>query len=556
MKVNASCPTSPEPSEKAKKYDRQLRLWDDHGQAALESSHVCLINATGAGTELLKSLVLPGVGNFTIVDNKLVTAEDLGSNFFLNKQSIGKNRGEMACGLLSELNSDVRGNFVDDSVEQLLVNSPSFFDEFQLIVANDLSEKTICDLSERLWASDIPLILIKSVGFVGYMRIQLREHTVIESHPDNAVEDLRLLNPFSELKSYLDSIDIESLSPQRLSHVPFPVLLYKHLSDYRSHSNESNILAPLTRQQKREIQDAMRKAKRTVEDRMVAVKNGDFVDTNPKTVQDAENFEEAAKAVNTVLGGLDVPSEVQRILEDCKCVELTPESSTFWVLCRALKDFVAEEGSLPVRGSLPDMTSDSDGYVALQKVYRDKAARDADVVARRVRGLLRDLGRNADSISEQEVKLFCRNSAFLRLQRGTCVAKEFRQFPKLVDLGAELESGDSDLTFYVLLRAMERFRTDFGRYPGVLDAQIELDNMQLKACVCKLLSESGTPVSIGDDYVQEITRYGAGELHSVAAFVAGCAAQEAIKLLTRQYVPVDNTMIYNAIVSKCAVYKM
>ncbi len=56
-----------------------FRLWDDHGQAALESAHVCLVNATGTGTEILKSLVLPGVGRFTIVDNKLVTAEDLGS---------------------------------------------------------------------------------------------------------------------------------------------------------------------------------------------------------------------------------------------------------------------------------------------------------------------------------------------------------------------------------------------------------------------------------------------------------------------------------------------
>jgi amyloid beta precursor protein binding protein 1 len=74
--------------------------------------------------------------------------------------------------------------------------------------------------------------------------------------------------------------------------------------------------------------------------------------------------------------------------------------------------------------------------------------------------------------------------------------------------------------------------------------------------VSKLLSESGTPVSVGDDYVQEMTRYGAAELHSVAAFVGGCAAHEAIKILTRQYVPVDNTVVYNAMQSKCASFKM
>ena len=37
-----------------------FRLWGDHGQQALENAHVCLINATGTGTEILKNLILPG----------------------------------------------------------------------------------------------------------------------------------------------------------------------------------------------------------------------------------------------------------------------------------------------------------------------------------------------------------------------------------------------------------------------------------------------------------------------------------------------------------------
>lgn len=50
------------PSEKEKKYDRQLRLWAASGQAALESANILLLN-TGTGTvgvESLKNLVLPG----------------------------------------------------------------------------------------------------------------------------------------------------------------------------------------------------------------------------------------------------------------------------------------------------------------------------------------------------------------------------------------------------------------------------------------------------------------------------------------------------------------
>ena len=51
------------PSEKEKKYDRQLRLWAASGQAALENANLLLLNS-GSGTvgvETLKNLVLPGM---------------------------------------------------------------------------------------------------------------------------------------------------------------------------------------------------------------------------------------------------------------------------------------------------------------------------------------------------------------------------------------------------------------------------------------------------------------------------------------------------------------
>lgn len=46
---------------------------------------------------------------------------------------------------------------------------------------------------------------------------------------------------------------------------------------------------------------------------------------------------------------------------------------------------------------------------------------------------------------------------------------------------------------------------------------------------------------------------GAAELHVVAAVMGGMAAQEAIKLLTRQFVPFSGTLIYNAIASTTTV---
>lgn len=46
---------------KAKKYDRQLRLWQDSGQIQIEAAKVCLVGASSAGCEFLKNLILPGM---------------------------------------------------------------------------------------------------------------------------------------------------------------------------------------------------------------------------------------------------------------------------------------------------------------------------------------------------------------------------------------------------------------------------------------------------------------------------------------------------------------
>ena len=59
-----------------------------------------MINATATATEVLKALVLPGVGRFTIVDGHKISGEDLGNNFFLDKGAFFK--------LFSELHNKIQ----------------------------------------------------------------------------------------------------------------------------------------------------------------------------------------------------------------------------------------------------------------------------------------------------------------------------------------------------------------------------------------------------------------------------------------------------------------
>lgn len=70
--------------------------------------------------------------------------------------------------------------------------------------------------------------------------------------------------------------------------------------------------------------------------------------------------------------------------------------------------------------------------------------------------------------------------------------------------------------------------------------------MPLKSSLLSIAAEYAIgPNSIQDDYAGEMVRYGASEMHLVAAIMGGMAAQEAIKLITKQFVPLKGSLIYN-----------
>ncbi|XP_072013879.1 NEDD8-activating enzyme E1 regulatory subunit-like [Amphiura filiformis] len=527
--------------DKEKKYDRQLRLWGDHGQAALECAQICLVNATATGTEILKNLILPGIGSFSIVDGNRVSGEDVGNNFFLEKSSIGKSRAQVAKELLQELNSDVKGDFVEESAEQLLENNPNFFCTFSIVIATDLAERTLLDLAALLWDAHIPLLVCRSYGLIGYMRLAVKEHTVIESHPDNAFEDLRLDQPFPGLVQYLDSMDMSKMTKQEHMHTPYLVILYKYLEEWKAKNGGK---LPKNYKEKETLRQLIR--------------TGILI--NEHGVPEVEeNFDEAVTSVNAAVLPTRTPSEVSSIFQDSSCINLTSESASFWVMAQAVKQFVENEGKgvLPLRGSIPDMFADSKRYIQLQNVYVEQAKQDQLAVLSRVQQLLKSLGRPSDAISESEVKLFCKNAHFLRVVRCRSLADEYAtDTANVSDLAMNLENPDSEIVLYVLLRAVDRFHKQYNRYPGNYDDQVDGDSVKLKGCACAMLQELNIHANIKDDYINEMCRYGAAEIHPVAAFMGGSAAQEVIKIVTKQFVPFNNTYIYNAINASSATYRL
>lgn len=98
-------------------YDRQIRVWGVSAQKQLSSAHLVFFATGGILAEMLKNLVLAGVGRITIVANAgdLITQSelDLGNrNLLLRDGTAGLRRAEAVVGALRELNPLVRSEAV------------------------------------------------------------------------------------------------------------------------------------------------------------------------------------------------------------------------------------------------------------------------------------------------------------------------------------------------------------------------------------------------------------------------------------------------------------
>lgn len=123
------------------------------------------------------------------------------------------------------------------------------------------------------------------------------------------------------------------------------------------------------------------------------------------------NFVEAADNAYRAYVAPAVPDEVASVLTAARRLQLDAATSEFWLLARALADFVdANDGVLPVSGVVPDMTASTETYVALQQVYVAKAKEDAAQVLKLLHKHLAALELPEDHVAADKVDAFCKNA--------------------------------------------------------------------------------------------------------------------------------------------------
>ncbi|TAQ85456.1 hypothetical protein B7494_g6239 [Chlorociboria aeruginascens] len=492
------------PSDKEKKYDRQLRLWAASGQAALEGAHILLVNS-GSGTvgvETLKNLVLPGIGKFTIADDALVTEADLG--------------GEPQESL-----------FAEQKYTLILYSLP-------------IDQKTLALIQDYGRQHKIPQVAIHSVGFYSYFHIQIPGvFPIVDTHPDpTSTTDLRLLTPWPELSNFATELtkDINNLSAHEHGHIPYLVLLLYYLKIWKKEHGTF----PSNFKEKKAFAKMISAEART---------------NNPEGGE--ENYDEAAAAVNR---SIVLPSLRDEVKEVFAYIPNDEEAkSSFWVIASAVKEFYEKNKALPLPGSVPDMKAQSSVYVQLQNIYKAKARQDIAEVLEIVRA-----HPQGKDIEATQVETFCKNAASITLIRGSNSGQDSAHMQVLASKTFSSMYGS------LLIQVQEKERENDKMAPltsmplSLLPIYLSLSAISHVSTasskdILATIDRTVPDASLDPHQVQiteEVARAKGGELHNISALTGGMVAQEVIKIITEQYIPIDNTCIFDGVSSHTQVLRI
>ena len=153
-------------------------------QNAIRNANILLVNVKALGNEIAKNLVLAGISSLAISDPSPVTGEDLGAQFFIREDDIGKPRDQAALPRIQKMNNRVKVSILP--TDPLTENDPSYLEPFSIVIATDLPIASLNHLNTACRFSQKPFYCGGSHGLYGYMFADLIQHTFsIEREPSN-----------------------------------------------------------------------------------------------------------------------------------------------------------------------------------------------------------------------------------------------------------------------------------------------------------------------------------------------------------------------------------
>ena len=237
------------------------------------------------------------------------------------------------------------------------------------------------------------------------------------------------------------------------------------------------------------------------------------------------------------------------------------------------------------------MKAQSADYVQLQNIYKAKARADFQIIDARVHEMQKPLlvaGR--PGIPRPEIEAFCKNAASVKLVHGSPLRTSSDSLigERAKFLAREIQDEDSLVSIYLsFLLLLRQLHSTADIDPHTRDSNDHI----VDAFLASLHQQSSTPLSDQEsttarllliNTLNELTRGSGGgggggdggdsrggrggrggrgspietnELHNIAALTGGMVAQEVIKVVTKQYVPIEDTCVFDGIRSRVQVFR-
>jgi NEDD8-activating enzyme E1 regulatory subunit len=290
---------------------------------------------------------------------------------------------------------------------------------------------------------------------------------------------------------------------------------------------------------------------------------------------DEENVDEAYKSAFRAYPFTQIPFEIKDLLSSSHLSSVGPESPIFDRLLAALKVFVDKKGVLPLSAALPDMHSDTENYIKLQRIYKDRANEEKAEFKGYIKGTVDDVlvdafVKNAHALRVLEGQKFGaldgNKDAVGKLcppyfDRMRCAQKVIANAIMGATYSRDPVTHFCLSAFFNVLAASYQGQTD--PKPTAQEIQTELKRIigdaelpekEIGDCIGELcvhlffFSYAGQPAWDGThaDMVDRV-RTPTAELPNVAAFLGGLVAQEVIKVVTKQYVPINGYCVVDLV---------
>jgi len=159
------------------RYDRTIRALTAEVALKLMKSRIALCPMNGVITEFMKNIILDGA-NVTIFDDTKVTEDDVGTNFMLSPNDIGKVKGEVLKQKFNEMNpySQIEAKpllNINEIYQQTVEGQSNLLKDYDILAVSTLSFQEMILWDKLATHLNKPLYILNCCGLYGFVWINL-----------------------------------------------------------------------------------------------------------------------------------------------------------------------------------------------------------------------------------------------------------------------------------------------------------------------------------------------------------------------------------------------